>query len=264
MAEITLGAVRFTYDDRGEGDPPFVFIHGLACDRASWAPQVERLSATNRCIAIDLRGRGGSSPIPPFDTSQATEDVAGIIRELALPPVIVVGHSLGGLVALLLNDRHGELVKGVVLCDAALTGAANGSFEGLRNRIRDIGREAMAPLVESFFVASTGDDVRAYVREVMLGCPPDVAAGMLENDEIFHAGMAGLLKAADAKPFMALWPNRPIGNPDKLRETLVFLRQEPVADAGHFLQLEHPDVTTALLRAFLDDVARDPRINTPD
>ena len=106
-------------------------------------------------------------------------------------------------------------------------------------------------------------EVRAYVRDVVLGCPPDVAAGMLENDEIFRTDMVALLKAADAKPFMALWPSRPIGNPDKLRETLVFLRQEPIADAGHFLQLEHPAVTTALLRAFIDDVERDPRISKP-
>lgn len=261
MAELDLDGVRFTYDDEGTGDPPFVFIHGLACDRLSWAPQVNVLSKTHRCVAIDLRGRGGSSPVPPFDTGQATEDVAALIRELGLPPVIVVGHSLGGLVALLLNYRHSELVRGVVLCDAALTGAANGSFEGLRNRIRESGKDALTPLVENFFVASTSEDVRNYVRDVMLGCPPDIAAGMLENDGIFRNEMATLLKAADEKPFMALWPGRPIGNPEKLREMLVFLRQEPVAGAGHFLQLEQPAVTTALLRAFLDDVERDPRVN---
>ena len=263
MAEIALNGVRFSYDDRGTGDPPFVFIHGLASDRLSWAPQVEALSADHRCVAIDLRGRGESAPVPPFDTSQAADDVAALIQELRLAPAVVVGHSLGGLVALLLNYHHPELVRGVVLCDAALTGAANGSFEGLRNRIRDVGRDALAPLVESFFVASTSEEIRTYVRDVMLGCPPDVAAGMLENDEIFRTDMVALLKAADAKPFMALWPTRPIGNPEKLRESLVFLRQEPIADAGHFLQLEHPAVTTALLRAFLDDVERDPRVNQP-
>jgi pimeloyl-ACP methyl ester carboxylesterase len=150
-----------------------------------------------------------------------------------------------------------------VLCDAALTGAANGGFEGLRNRIRQDGRDALVPLVENFFVASTSEDVRTYVRDVMLSCPPDVAAGMLDNDEVFRTEMTTLLKAADAKPFMALWPSRPVGNPDKLRETLVFLRQEPIPDSGHFLQLEHPAVTTALLRAFIDDVERDPRVNQP-
>jgi pimeloyl-ACP methyl ester carboxylesterase len=263
VAEVTLNGVLYSFDVEGTGDPPFLFIHGLACDRQSWTPQVQALSESHRCVAVDLRGRGDTTPIPPFDTSQAAEDVAALIRQLGLPPVIVVGHSLGGLVALLLNHRHGDLVRGVVLCDAALTGAANGSFKGLRNRIREEGRDSLVPLVESFFVDSTSDEVRTYVRDVMLGCPPDVAAGMLDNDEVFQTEMATLLKAADAKPFMALWPSRPIGNPDKLREMLVFLRQEPVADSGHFLQLEHPAVTTALLRAFLDDVERDPRVNQP-
>jgi pimeloyl-ACP methyl ester carboxylesterase len=40
----------------------------------------------------------------------------------------------------------------------------------------------------------------------------------------------------------------------------MFIRQEPVADSGHFFQLEQPAITNALLRAFLDDVERDPRL----
>lgn len=261
MAEVEIDGVRLAFDDEGEANPPFVFVHGLACDRRAWRPQVEALSPTHRCISIDLRGRGESQPIPPFGIERATEDVAGVIRSLALPPVIVAGHSLGGLIALLLNYRHSDLVTGVVIADTPLARAASGGLAELADRIHTEGTAtALGTAVENWFVSSTPEPVRDYVRDVVLGCPADVAAGMLEDGEIFERDIVSLLKAADEKPFMALWPTRPAGNPEKLRDLTVFLRQEPIPDSGHFLQLEHPLVTTALLRAFVDDVERDPRL----
>jgi pimeloyl-ACP methyl ester carboxylesterase len=59
---------------------------------------------------------------------------------------------------------------------------------------------------------------------------------------------------------MAIWASKPLGDPSHLRDITMFIRQEPVPGAGHFFQLEKPAITSALLRAFLDDVERDPRI----
>jgi pimeloyl-ACP methyl ester carboxylesterase len=262
LVEIAVNGTTLDVDIAGEGVPPFVFIHGLACDRRSWQPQFEALQGSHRCLNIDLRGRGASRPVPPFDPAQAAADVAAVIEHCDAGPAIVVGHSLGGLIALLLGAKYPDCVTGIVLVDAPLTAAAAGRLAGLNERIRSEGVAAtLGPLVEGFFVESTPAPVRDYVREVMLGCPADVAAGMVENTEVFEREMAELLRKADARPLMAIWPTRPLGNPDRLREITTFARQEPVADAGHFLQLEHPDLTTALLRAFVDDVQRDPRLS---
>jgi pimeloyl-ACP methyl ester carboxylesterase len=62
---------------------------------------------------------------------------------------------------------------------------------------------------------------------------------------------------------MAIWSEKPLGDPAWLRDVTMFVRQEPVAGAGHFFQLEQPAITNALLRAFLDDIARDPRVSSP-
>jgi pimeloyl-ACP methyl ester carboxylesterase len=261
LGEVAVNGARLDVASAGQGDPPFLFVHGLGCDRRSWTPQFEALQATHRCISVDLRGRGLSEALPPFDPLQATEDVAAVIEHFAAAPAIVVGHSLGGLIALLLNSRHGDLVVGTVLVDPPLTAAASGRLAGMAARVRAEGLAAtIGPMLDSFFVESTPGHVRDYVREVMLGCPPDVFAGMVEDSGLFERELPDLLRAADRKPFMAIWPTRPLGSPDRLREVTTFLRQEPVADAGHFLQLEHPEVTTALLRAFVDDVQRDPRL----
>lgn len=252
---------KLAYDDAGTGPHTFVFIHGWACDRTFWRPQFEDLSRDQRCVAIDLRGRGGSPAIAPYDSTTAADDVAGLIRSLDAGPCILVGHSLGGLVALLVNDRHPQLVKGIVLGDSPLTPAESGRFGSMVSSIRTAGNmDAVASYVETFFVDSTSDAVKTSVRSVMLTCQAEVAAGMLDNDAVFVERMPELIKAADAKPFMAIWAERPLGDPARLREITTFLRQEPIPGAGHFFQLEQPAITNALLRAFIDDVERDPRI----
>jgi pimeloyl-ACP methyl ester carboxylesterase len=126
---------------------------------------------------------------------------------------------------------------------------AAGSLEPVRN------------LVESYFVETTPRDIREQVRAAIGSCPPDVAAGMLDGRGALMGQVAKLIRDADRRPFMVFWGMNPPGRPENLRDITMFMRQEPIAEAGHFFQLEKPEVTTALLRAFVDDVNRDPRLH---
>ncbi len=259
MATVAVRGIRFGCEERGRGRPAFVFIHGWACDRSVWAPQLDDLSRDYRCLAVDLRGRGETEAEPPYDVTTAADDVAELIRTFELAPVIAVGHSLGGLVALLLNHRHPELVCGIVMGDSPLTAAAQG-FDRTIAAVRTAGSmEPVRGFIESFFGEATPPEVRRAVLDLMLGCPSDVAAGMLEEAGFLKTDLPALLREADEKPFMAIWAARPLGDPSKLREITRFVRQEMVP-AGHFFQLEQPATTNALLRAFVDDVRRDPRL----
>lgn len=254
-----MNGARLAYEEAGSGDPPFVFIHGWACDRSAWRPQVEEMSRDHRCVAVDLRGRGESEAIPPFDAVTAADDVAAIIRDLGLGAAILAGHSLGGVIALLVNDRHPELVTGIVVGDSPI----RPSFAGFRRMSETVAEDGMlgaADFVETFFVEETPEDLRGKIRTLMLACPTDVAAGMLAGSEQFEDRLTDIVRAADRKPFMAIWGASPLGDINWLREVCLFLRHEPVAEAGHFFQLEQPAITNALLRAFLDDVVRDPRL----
>jgi pimeloyl-ACP methyl ester carboxylesterase len=264
VAELTVNGVLLSFDDVGAGSPAFVFVHGFACDRRAWAPQVADLSRDHRCINIDLRGRGDSAAVPPFDVSTAAGDFATLIRTLGIAPAVVVGHSLGGVVALLLNERDPDLVLATVIGDSPISPAmAENHRPNLAERIREAGSmEPAAPMVERFWNQQTPPEVRAY-GQVLMACPPDVAAGMLDGFEPVAARFKELVQLADRKPFMAIWSEKPLGDPAWLRDVTMFVRQEPVAGAGHFFQLEQPAITNALLRAFLDDIARDPRVSSP-
>jgi pimeloyl-ACP methyl ester carboxylesterase len=191
----------------------------------------------------------------------AADDVAAVMEEIGLERAIIVAHSLGGIVALVLNDRHPDRVVGIVTGDSPI-GPEFGQSTRLPDMIREVGSmEPAAGFIESFFRDGTPEDVRQRVRETMLSTPSDVGAGMLTLPDDYDFDMLRLINAADEKPFMAIWAaDRALGDVDWIRANTVFIRHEPVAGAGHFFQLERPEVTTALLRAFIDDVERDPRI----
>src|SRR5688500_20263463 len=52
MAELTANGAQLAFDDRGEGSPAFLFVHGWACDRSGWDAQIENLSRDHRCVEI--------------------------------------------------------------------------------------------------------------------------------------------------------------------------------------------------------------------
>ncbi|MFN0093997.1 MAG: alpha/beta fold hydrolase [Dehalococcoidia bacterium] len=261
MARVTVApGVALNVEEAGTGGPPFVFVHGLACDSTAWAPQFADLARDHRCISVNLRGRGGSDATGPFGVPQQAADVAAVMQELGCGPAVIVGHSLGGYVALDLNQRHPEFVLGIVAGDSPIQRTGLGSAR-LADMIDEAGDTApLDRLLERFWTENTTPAVREYARSMMLGCPPAVAAGMLRDDPSPDVLLAQL-KAADQKPFMALWADPPIGDPAWFRAVCMLVRQEAVAGAGHFFQIEQPAVTNALLRAFLDDVERDPRLD---
>jgi pimeloyl-ACP methyl ester carboxylesterase len=261
MAELTVEGVRLAYEERGEGSPAFIFVHGWACDRTCWAAQVEAFSTEYRCVAVDLRGRGESAAVPPFGVGRAIEDIASLARTLGLGPAIIVGHSLGGIIALALNGRYPELVLAIVTIDSPITAETGAGSPRSVSLIREGGSmRAVEGFINSFKYDPPHPGAAAYVENTMFTCPADIGAGMLEDLHLVGQDMKRLLREADKKPFMAIWAEKPLGEPAWVRDNTMFVRQEPVPGTGHFVQMEQPEVTNALLRAFLDDIQRDPRV----
>jgi pimeloyl-ACP methyl ester carboxylesterase len=106
-------------DDGGRGDPPVVLVHSLAGNSSHWSAQLEHLRRTRRSVALDLRGHGQSEPPRNSDYSIAgmAGDIAAVADTLGLQRFVLVGHSMGGGVALAFAGKYPPRVAGLVLVD---------------------------------------------------------------------------------------------------------------------------------------------------
>jgi pimeloyl-ACP methyl ester carboxylesterase len=122
MPNILINNVELYYEVHGEGIP-LLLIAGLASDSQSWLPVLNDLSKNHRVIIFDNRGTGRTRP-QDIDTSisNIADDCIALVRHLGLPSVNLLGHSMGGFVALDCAIRYPEYVSKLIL---AATSASN-------------------------------------------------------------------------------------------------------------------------------------------
>jgi pimeloyl-ACP methyl ester carboxylesterase len=106
---------KLAYDLRGEG-PPVLLIQGVGVHGDGWTPQTEALAARFRCITFDNRGMGRSQPADGTITvEQMADDALAILDAEKVEAAHVVGHSLGGLIALRLALEARSRVRSLTL-----------------------------------------------------------------------------------------------------------------------------------------------------
>jgi len=126
MPKILINGVELYYEIHGKGKP-LLLIAGLASDSQSWLPIVEELSRNYMVITFDNRGVGRTKP-QDVKTSikDITEDCLALIKHLRLSSVNLLGHSMGGFVALDCAVRYPEYVSKLIL-------AGTSAFNSERN-----------------------------------------------------------------------------------------------------------------------------------
>jgi pimeloyl-ACP methyl ester carboxylesterase len=118
-ARVAGPAGALAVDDGGRGGLPVVFVHSLAGNSTHWAAQLQHLRPGRRAIALDLRGHGRSAKPGNGDYSIAgmAADIGAVVDSLGLDRFVLVGHSMGGGVALVYAGAHPERVAGLLLVD---------------------------------------------------------------------------------------------------------------------------------------------------
>jgi 3-oxoadipate enol-lactonase len=128
---IQAGSLRLAYSIVGSGEP-VLLLHGAGGDGASWEYQIKALSERYQVIFPDQRGHGASSVPPgPYTIKQFASDALALCQSLNLEAVHVMGHSLGGMVALSMALSSPSSVRSLSIINS--TSSSGKSRGGLIN-----------------------------------------------------------------------------------------------------------------------------------
>ena len=295
LPEEDLGPIR-SFDGTdlavraaGPSDAPaIVFSHGFTLDMTTWFYQWRELSARYRCVLFDQRGHGrsGNPPGGDFSLDAVGRDLRAVLDQaVGSRPVLLVGHSLGGMGILSFADRYpaefGDRVRGVVLADTAasdvlrgLLGTLGASFERrlrpLTDRVLfDPGRAARIQRGMdrwgrdlAFLIGRTtnfGPDASAaqveYVTRISAGARVEVWTQMARS--LMELDLGRALETITV-PALVIVGDRDAVTPKTsavaMREALPDGRAYVITRAGHVAMMEQHGIFNELLDGFLDEV----------
>jgi pimeloyl-ACP methyl ester carboxylesterase len=259
--------------ERGEG-PPLVLVHGVTLGVATWAPQLRALAEGHRVIAIGQRGHGQSvAGDDGYSFERLAEDLREVLVDMDVTGCVLVGHSMGGMVAQTFAHRDpdgfAERVAGLVLLattagpfvpgnggPALAAALTQGTGRGLRTA--EARGRGLFPQ----------DDVAAWATRACFGARPDPADLELTRSMISSMSplaMAELLSpllsfdlhrelVAIAVPTRVVVGNRDLLTPPRMARALAAgipgAALTVYAGCGHMVMLERPGELNALLTSF--------------
>jgi pimeloyl-ACP methyl ester carboxylesterase len=170
---------------RGKGDTALVFLHGWCGDREYWKHQVEPFMADYRVVTLDQAGHGESGKDRKLWTvSSLAGDVEAVVKALGLKRVILVGHSMGGPVALMAAKRMPGTVVAVIgvdtLQDAELKrpeDAGKKFLEAFETDFKGTMQRGLASLLHE----KTDPDLKKWLVTRAEAQDPTMALGLMRN-----------------------------------------------------------------------------------
>lgn len=242
-------------DDGGQGCLPIVFLHSGGGRRSHFAAQLAHFRRQRRAVAVELRGHGSTPPPGPgaAGIELLAEDLALTLDHLGLERFVLVGHSLGGTVAVLYAGAHPDRVAGLFLIDPCSDGrqvpkeAAQGMLAALRS-------DAYEEVIGEYYrqqLKGARPGVEAQVMADLLATPPATVIhfleALLEVDPVtplaaFSGPKLSLITAANE-------------GPSGLQVLVPTLLAEKVEGTSHWIHLDEPARVTARLERFLGELS---------
>ena len=252
--DLVRDGVVLAYDDAGSGHPPLVLVHGAACNRRFWSQQVPRFSSAHRVVAVDLRGHGESdAPAERYTVRLFAEDLASTCKQLGMESPVVIGHSLGGLVALDFASAYPDQVGAAVLIDSPLlpggdrTEVVRDLVAGLRGHDPD---SALRAYFEGRLFGPYDDAAtRSWILDQIVLTEPHVTSSLWEESLVSWDDEAALRECRVPVLYIdAGAPNADLTRAVELCPGLMIAR---TIGSGHFSPLEVPEQVNTVLERFL-------------
>ena len=253
---IEVNGVRLAYSLCGQG-AGVVLLHGWMCNRSFWQRQCRELAGRNfRCLAVDFRGHGDSdAPAGGYSIQQLAAEVSTMMAALEFGPAVIVGHSMGGMVAQHFCLERPEQTAALAL---VATIASDAEDRLISKRIASDAtrmgfQRAFDRHFDAWFAPGAPESVRGWVKRRMRSTSDELGLQLVGDyshfdltgrlGEIRHPTLVIGTRADDSAP-----PAQSL----RLAELIPGARLALIEDCGHFPMLEKPELLSRALLPFLE------------
>lgn len=259
MRMADLGGVRLQY--HLEGDPqgaPLVLIHALGADLRLFDALVPLLPPGLRVLRYSLRGHGLSdAPEPPYSMGALVRDTERLMDHVGMRDAVVLGVSIGGMVAQGLAVKRLDLVRGLVMSNTAVKIGTPQIWHERIAAAEAAGLEALAPgVIERWFPKAFRDTPEAAAWRNMIARTP--LAGYIGCAAAIGGTDFFTTTASLRLPVLGIAGSEDGSTPpDLVRESTSLVpgsRFELIRGAGHVPCVDRPEAYAAVLAQFLSDI----------
>lgn len=269
---LDLHGEQVAYLDEGSGEV-ILLLHGIAGSSQTWHGLIRPLSRKHRVLAPDLLGHGNSTkPRSDYSLGAFSVLVRDLLDQLGVTRATIVGHSLGGGIAMQFVYQHPDYVERLVLIGSG----GLGPDVGLPLRLASLpGAELVLPLIAPRKVTSAGMRALAWLRKAGFESPRAEELwrhyGSLSDGPTRQAFLRTLRAVVDHRgqavsalnrlnlrtdfPVLAIWGDRdaiiPVKHAHAAQEVRPDVRLEVLTDVGHFPHAERPAEVAELIDEFI-------------
>jgi len=240
-----MDTVSLYYEERGSGTP-VVLLHGFPLDHTIWNPVVPLLEIHARLILPDLRGHGKSPLGQANSIREMAEDVAVLLDMLDIPRAILVGHSMGGYVALAFARAHPHRLAGLGLVASQAESDTPEKQRGRYNTAADVRKHGLRKLAEGISQKlSAQPGLMETIRQIILQAnPAGVVSALIAmaerpdaTDWLGEIRVPAVVIAGEADALMP--PDRAV----TLEQLLPHSWRVSLPGVGHLPMMEAPEQT---------------------
>ena len=254
MLITKVNGIKLAYERRGKG-VPLALLHGYPLDHSIWAPLVPLLEDDFDLILPDLRGFGESrAKGTDFAMADCAADVAGLLGQLGIEKAALVGHSMGGYVALAFVHAYPGHVLGLGLVSSQTLADIPENKTGRYRQAEAILTSGVREVAEGMSGKLTAKpDLQAWLKELILRQRPEGLAGALR----------AMAERPDSTPLLAGFDFPfvlvhgladaliPIERARSVKAAVPKAHLTEIPDAGHMPMMEYPQKTAEALMALL-------------
>ena len=259
LDRVEVNGVRLAYTLCGQG-ADVVFLHGWMCNRTFWQRQCRELAGRNfRCLSVDFRGHGDSdAPDGCYTIQQLAGDVSAMMATLGIGPAVIVGHSMGGMVAQHFCLERPEQTAALVLVATIASDAEDRLIS--KRIVSDTRRMGFSPAFDrhfdAWFAPGAPHSVRAWVKRQMRSTPDDLGLQLVSAYSRFDlTRRLGEIQRPTLVIGTRSDDSAPPGQSRRLAELIPGARLALIEDCGHFPMLEKPESLGRALLPFLETQA---------